>query len=232
MTKAARTVLKDAMYGIRIDLSHPVAVKYLERKESPLPGIDPLYSEALKACQNNGRYTAHNIKKNINVGYNRAKRILATINAAGADKPVVIKRGWGARAETKKKKAREILENESFADMTLTEVVKIYGTDIAFLDWLKAMKEIENINEKRLKNTQTRKELVNIKLVKNGVVKPFTTMSDKLITDGAKTIARRVTSMHGAGRSVKDCEIFVADQISTFIKRMKLDSLRVLRNNV
>ncbi len=231
MTKASRTVLKDAMYGKRIDASHPDSVKYLQRKESPVPGIDPLYSDALKACQENDRYTATNIKKNINVGYNRAKRILATIQAAGADKTVVIKRGWAARTETKKKKALEQLQgDESLADMTLREVVKTYGTDIAFFDWLKATKLIAEIEEKRLKNTATRDEFVSRKLIEVGVINPFDMMCDKLLTDGAKTIASRVTTMSGAGRSVEDCEHFVAEQISTYIKRMKAESLKVLRN--
>jgi len=113
VTKASATVLKDAVYGKRIDVSHPDAIKYLQCKESPAPGIDPLYSEALKACQENDRYTATNIRKNINVGYNRAKRILATIQAAGADNPVVIKRGWTAHNEAIKRAALEKLQSEN-----------------------------------------------------------------------------------------------------------------------
>ena len=138
--------------------------------------------------------------------------------------------GWAAHNEAKKLAALDALKNEPFADMTLKQVVKKYGTEAAFSDWLKAIKLIEDISEKRLKNAETISGLVNVQLVKNGVVKPFDMMCDKLLTDGAKTIARRVTSMHGAGHSVEDCEHFVADQISTFIKRMKAESLKVLRN--
>ncbi len=121
--------------------------------------------------------------------------------------------GWHKHNEAKKLAALEAFKNESLADMTLHELVAKYGTDTAFSDWLKAVRIIEDINEKRLKNSQTIGELVNVQLVKNGVVKPFDMMCDKLLTDGAKTIASRVTIMNGAGRSVEDCEHFVTDHI-------------------
>lgn len=119
---------------------------------------------------------------------------------------------------------------DDFLDMTLRVIVTRYGTKTAFLDWLKATKSIEDINEKRLKNAQTRGELVNRSLVKLGVIEPFDTAFNKLLTDGAKTIARRVTAMSGAGRSVEDCEAFVADQISSFIKPAKAKIARALKN--
>ena len=95
-------------------------------------------------------------------------------------------------------------------------------------DWLKAVKLIEDINEKRLKNTQTISELVNVQLIKAAVFEPFEMMCNKLLTDGAKSIASSVTTMSSSGRSFEDCEHFVADQISSFIKMMKTESLRVL----
>ena len=231
VTKAACTVLKNAVHGKRIDVNHPDAVKYLQSKESPAPGIDPLYAEALKVCQENGRYTMTNIRRNISVGDARAKRIIATIKAAGADKPVIIKkRGWGARNATKKQTALDSLKNAKFADMTLTEVVEIYGTDIAFLDWLKATKLIAEIEEKRLKNAATRGDLINRDLIKTTVIKVFYRAFNILITDGAKTIASRVITMHSAGRPVVYCEEFVSDQISTFIQRAKSETLGEIKN--
>ena len=178
VTKACKKALAPATSGRRIDVNHPAAIAYINKRT--------------------GNTT--------------------TVN------------GWTAHNEAKKLAALETLKNESLADMTLLELVAKYGTDTAFSDWLKSVRIIEDINEKRLKNTQTICELVNVQLVKNGVVKPFDMMCDKLLTDGAKTIASRVTTMNGAGRSVEDCEHFVADQISTFIKRMKAESLKVLCN--
>ena len=138
--------------------------------------------------------------------------------------------GWTAHNEAKKLAALEALKNEPFADMTLKQVVKKYGTEAAFSDWLKAIKLIEDIKEKRLKNTETIHELVNRDLIRTGVVESFDMVSDKLLTDGAKIIASNVTMMSSAGRSLEDCEYFVADQISNYIKMMKAESLNRLQN--
>ena len=258
VTRACATVLKGATVGKKIDANHKDTLKYIDDRvhgttNEPATGIDELYEAAIAVCRANQRYTQSNISRGLKIGVARAKKIFAMMQAAGTDKPgparapratttaTPVVRGTNKVNHTKKTAALENINNgtviheipddiNKFADMTLRELIQRFGTDIAFLDWLKATKSIEDINEKRLKNAQTRKELVNIKLVKNGVVEHFETMFNKLLTDGAKTIARRVTSMHGAGRSVEDCETFVADQVSSFIKPAKAKIARALRN--
>jgi len=117
-----------------------------------------------------------------------------------------------------------------FADMTLRELIQRFGTDVAFLDWLNATKRIEDINEKRLKNAATQGELVSRTLVKTGIIDPIEGAHLKLLTDGAKTIALRVTAMHSAGLQLPDIENFVSDQISSFIRPMKAKIKRSLKN--
>ena len=119
---------------------------------------------------------------------------------------------------------------EAFADMTLRELIQRFGTDTAFVDWLKATKEIEYINEKRLKNAQTQGELVSRELVKIGIIEPIDAAHIKLLTDGAKTITRRVTAMHSAERELDDIEKFVKDQITSFIRPLKAKVKRALAN--
>lgn len=224
------------------------------------PGLDLRYAEAIAVCNENGRFTVSNIARKLKMGFSRAEKILTMMQAAGMDKPrkvpppppppeikisKPVATGTVKRNLTKKTAAIENLnalidqgsmiheipkDIKNFAHMTLSELINRFGTDIAFLDWLKATKEIEIINEKRLKNAQTRGELVNRVLIKNGVIEPFDTAFNKLLTDGAKTIARRVSAMTGAGRSVEDCEKFVADQMSSFIKPMKAKISRTLKN--
>lgn len=263
VTKALRSGLRDAVDGKRIDAAHPAAVKYLQDKADaptpvsttePAPGIDPLYEAALQHCQGNGRFTATNIQRGCKVGYNRACKILALIEASGLNKTApppppkktnVITKGHTAKNNAKKAESlagitadiengrtlHEIPEDiKSFAHMTLAELIKRFGTDGAFVDWLRAVKSIEDINEKRLKNAVTRGELISVKLVKTGVIEHFDTAFTKLLSDGAKTIARRVLAMGGAGRTVPECEEFVADQISSFIKPAKAKIARALKN--
>ena len=223
----------------------------------PATGIDERYEEAIQVCRAKQRYTVSHIARSLKIGNARAKKIFAMMQAAGTDKPApagppgattttprVVKPTLAGTDKVKYTKKTAALANiesgtviheipediKNFADMTLRELIQRFGTDIAFLDWLKAVKEIENINEKRLKNAQTRGELVSIKLVKTGVIEHFEIAFNKLLTDGAKTIARRITAMHGAGKSVEDCEAFVADQVSSFIKPAKAKISRALRN--
>lgn len=144
-------------------------------------------------------------------------------------------KGWGARNEKRKAEAStltiEVPEDiTEFADMTLRDLMSQFGTDTRFLDWLKATKEIEMINEKRLKNAITKGELVSRELVKSGVIDPIDSAHIKLLTDGAKTITRRTTAMHDAGRSLDEIEKFVVDQISSFIRPMKAKIARTLQN--
>lgn len=259
VSKACVGILNDATEGKRIDANHPEVRKYIAHHTGGTPetlgtGIDELYEPAIAVCRANQRYTVSNISRGLKIGQARAKKIFAMMQVAGTDKPgpapppgattttaKSVVSGTRKVNHTKKSAALENINNgtviheipediKNFADMTLRELIQRFGTDIAFLDWLKAVKAIEDINEKRLKNAQTRKELVNIKLVKNGVIDHIETVFNQLLTDGAKTIARRVTSMHGAGRPIEDCEIFVADQVSSFIRPVKAKIARALRN--
>lgn len=119
---------------------------------------------------------------------------------------------------------------QAFADMTLRELIEKFGTDTRFVDWLKATQTIEAINEKRLKNAVTRGELVNRNLVRVGIIEPIDAAHIKLLTDGAKTIARRASAMTAAGREPEEIEKFVADQISSFIRPVKSKVARALAN--
>ncbi len=204
ITKACGSddLLKPAVVGKRIDLNHSSAVSYM-------------YAHPLK------------------------------VDSTVAPPPPVEekphKRGYAARNQTKKQNREPITDPEdmlhsipedirAFADMSLRDLVHRFGTDVAFLDWLKATKAIEDINEKRLKNAQTRGELVSRHLMKIGVIEPIDAAHIKLLTDGAKTIARRVTAMTAAGKSVEDCEKFVADQMTSFIRPIKAKVARALKN--
>lgn len=119
---------------------------------------------------------------------------------------------------------------QAFADMTLRELIEKFGTDTRFVDWLKATQTIEAINEKRLKNAVSRGELVNRNLVRVGIIEPIDAAHIKLLTDGAKTIARRASAMTAAGREPEEIEKFVADQISSFIRPVKSKVARALSN--
>jgi len=127
--------------------------------------------------------------------------------------------------------ARELPENIAvFADWTLQDIVNKYGTDAAFVDYLRALKAIEDVAEKRLKNAQSRGELINRHVVKSGMIDTLDGAFTRMLTDGAKTIATRTHSLVKTGAKVQDIEDLVAKQLSTFIKPTKSKITRVLRN--
>jgi hypothetical protein len=116
------------------------------------------------------------------------------------------------------------------ANWSLRDLVTKFGTDVAFLDFLKATKELENIQEKRLKNAKTSGELVSRAQIKIGVIEPINTAHIKLLTDGAKTIAVRVKAMVDAERDLTEIEEFVTKQMTSFIKPMKAHIVRGMKN--
>lgn len=146
--------------------------------------------------------------------------------------------GKKAANETKKQESLNsqndimaVPENiEKFADYTLRELINQFGTDIAFCDWLKATKSIEDINEKRMKASILKGELVSRKLVKIGILDPMNSAHTRMLTDGSKTIAKRLIAKHEAGDNIQELELFVSDQISSYLKPMKNNIKRTLSN--
>ena len=256
VTKAIANGLSAAMQGKRIDANHPLAIKYVKSK-TPVEqeivvqtvAVDPLHDQAVAYRESSGKTSVSALQRELKIGYNRAKNIVDAINGVYApkpqqkDEPVI--RGYAAKNDKRKKAPPEAIDPEAmlleipeditaFADMSLRELVTRFGTDIRFLDWLKSIKMIEDINEKRLKNAVAKGELVSRDLVKLGIIDPIESAHIKLLTDGAKTIARRATAMHSAERSLDDVEKFVKDQITSFIRPIKAKVARTLNqlNNV
>lgn len=119
---------------------------------------------------------------------------------------------------------------QAFADFTLRELIEKFGTDTRFVDWLSATQKIEAINEKRLKNAQTKGELISRELVRNGVIDTFNAAHLRLLKDGAKSIAAGVISKHSGGAELSEVEAYVSDILGSFIKPVKGKITRVLKN--
>lgn len=175
-----------------------------------------------------------------------ATRDVTAAPPAGVDKPPHVR---GTAAAKQKRKAESLAKIdlsadtplpaagpelpqhlEELADWSLRDIVARWGTDIAFIDWLKALKEIEVVAEKRIKNAQSRGELVSRRVVKEGVIDTIDGAFTRMLTDGAKTMATRVSALIQTGAKDREVEDFIAKQLSTFIKPTKSKITRVLRN--
>lgn len=219
-------------------------------------GLDPLYQDAVSSCQTEGRYSISFVQRSLKIGYNRAAAIVTVMKANGlipdkakeqptastpapatqkAPKPHV--RGHAAAKETRKREAAQqepIIavpdDIQAFADMTLRELIDKFGTDGRFVDWLSATQKIEAINEKRLKNAQTKGVLISRELVKVGVIDTFNAAHLRLMKDGAKSIAAGVISKHAAGAELSEVEAYISDILGSFIKPVKGKINRVLKD--
>lgn len=176
------------------------------------------------------------------------KEFYEKLNAAGLDQKAPHIRGRAAANETKKslalaeasaRETADINENmiheipddiQAFADMTIRELIQRFGTDTAFCDWLKATKSIEDINEKRLKNAQTKGDLISRVLVREHIIDTFNSAHLRLMKDGSKSIAAGVVSKHAGGADLPEIEAFVSDIVGSFIKPIKNKISRVLKN--
>ena len=219
--------LKDALVVDKIDLDHPNTQQFIKN----MVAMKTLDERVLKFCDETPNWTVETLRREFDIGQKTAKRLA---DLAGQSNRVTVQ---GSRIKTERKKSEpELPKHEvpedlrEYAHLTLTELIQEYGTDYRFVDWLKALKAIEDITTAKLKNAATKRELVSFNLVKVGVLEPVELAHIQLMTDGAKTIARRVYSMAESGRRVEDCEKFVSDQISSFIKPMKAKIVKAIKN--
>lgn len=256
VTKAAELSLKNCVDGKYLDANHPDALAYIEkiaRAKTPetLPGIDPLYENAVEACRAAGRWSANTICKGVGVGHIRANKILKQIEAAGV--PQSDARSDKVMTPTKKEphvrgpaivKQRRIAQDTedleeivlpdniaAFADMTIRDVIRKYGTAERFVDYLKALKEIGIMAEREIKLAEIKGQLISRDLVQKYVVEEFDAAHMKLLRDGSKTLAVQVAAMCAAKETPEDIEKFISEKITDFIRPVKTKISRALRND-
>ena len=117
-----------------------------------------------------------------------------------------------------------------FSHLSLADLCIKFGTDTAFVDWLKATKAIEDIHEKRLKNAEKEGELIARRIVQVGILDVLDGAWTRMLTDGAKTIAVRTAALVKSGATPVELEDLVSHQLSTFIKPTKSKMARAIRN--
>ena len=246
ISKACKGPLLDAVEGKFIDLNHKSAIAYLESKKNgkttpALEGIDSLYEEALEVCREAGRCSQTLLRDKLMIGSDRARKLVALIqnvNIQDFEKPAAekVKREEKARPHTRgtaAKKQQAIQEDDEelfelldrnvaqYADMTLRDIVRKFGTATRFAEYLRAMKEISMIEDREIKIAQTKGELVHRDLVSQLIIEPIDSAHVKLMRDGSKTIAVRMAAMHGSGADINEMQLVTSELIASFIKPVK-----------
>ena len=129
--------LVDAVEGKHVDLDHPAARAYLERR-----GVSP---EDVSSLANFGEGSSEDLAE------------LASI---------------------------------------LSPLTERFGTEPAFKEWLDALKKIEEIREKRLKNEALEGELISRELVKTHVFGAIESSNRRLLSATPQTITAAQTIIH------------------------------------
>lgn len=256
VTKAAKTSLLEAVNGKYIDANHAAAIKFMEKAAldktpPPLPGIDPLYEKALEACLESGLWGTPFLRSTFHIGGERAKKLRDQIKAAKeqsrAEKviPVALTEPKAPHVRgTALLKQKRIAADSApldevvipdniaaFADMTIRDVIKKYGTAERFTDYLKALKEIGIMAEREIRLAEIKGQLVSRAMVQTQVVEQFDEAHMKLLRDGSKTIAIQVSAMCEAGESIEDIEKFISEKITDFIRPVKAKIAKALRHD-
>lgn len=258
VTKAALRDLEPAVSGKYIDAAHPAAVAFVEkmaRRPTPesagkVPGIDPLYEKAIEVCREHGKWGQDFLRAHFRIGAERAQRLAALLRATKAKEkalevpppPKPEKKTPHVRGSALLKQKRIEADDEEleeiqipdnilkFADLTLREVIKKYGTAERFVDYLKALKEIQLIAEREIKMAEIKGQLVSRYLVQTQIVEQFEAAHIKLLMDGAKTISVKASALCAAGATTEEIEKMVAEKITDFIRPVKSKIERALKN--
>lgn len=220
ITKACKGVLKAALVGDRLDLNHPDVKEYIELKST---GSKRRHSKSKGAGAPTKRKPVNNLKT-------------TTPSNRGAVKKAATVTGTAAAKKAKQESVNlddtvPIPENLlPYVDLTLRELIEKFGTSVAFSDWLKSLKAIEDIEEKRLKNRATRGELIDRDFVKIHVFGNVEDLFSKLLNDSPSSLTSIAVDMVEAGETKEEITESIYKSISTLIKNSKSKILKALKN--
>lgn len=120
-------------------------------------------------------------------------------------------------------------ELDRIKDMQIIDVVRRFGTEDAYLGWLRSLKMIEDLEAAKLKNDKARGSVIDTELVRNHVMTLIDGTYRRFLGDTVKTIARRIMDMTKAGSTIEEIEAAVRDIISSQLKSVKEQSRKKLK---
>lgn len=107
------------------------------------------------------------------------------------------------------------------AHWPLIKIIRKFGTMSGFDTYLKSVKLMEEITERRIKNYKANGELVPKDAVVAQVFEPLDICFSRMLRDGSRAITSVLRNQVKAGDTFEQCEEEVKKQMSTFIKPVK-----------
>lgn len=224
-----------ARAGERVNLDHPDVVAYLKEKghevtpappEAPLPSAD---SDATPPVSPKGPRPKPAAPP---VPAKASKRKPSEPTAPPPTRPDPgAPAAPGAGAPAKGKRARPPKRDsaptpdaqgfvDELEDLTLIQICARYGTVSAYKAHLEAFEKRERALKYRLENEEAEGRLIERELVAR-VISSFDGANRKLLSDGPKTISRRLYAMARAEHTIEEAEATVHEIISSILKAVK-----------
>lgn len=225
VTKACAGQLKAARHGKRIDAEHPAARAYLDGKpDRPArPTVPPRADSTAPPAPKPSAPTPP------------AKK---TRSAPSAPTP---KAKPAAVSQTAPTPVNQSLPDEAWLSLprgtdqeiaaykaALLPIAKRFGGEVAFLNWLKALREMEVISKTRLDNAERAGHLVSRAHVKTHVIGLIDGSHRLVLTDGIKTAMGRAQSMTRSGHSLEELEAMGREVMSSHLVHVKDKALKAL----
>lgn len=245
VSQLTKKQLKAAMVRTQIDWVHPDTIFYRLKKADAAPiseAAAEAYAATVEEVRRTGRLSKTYIQQLTGLGRPSAYKLHDAIVALEGQIGEPLKGQAAVNREASRQElpppdaapagsdAQIPQAIQAYADMTLREVIRLYGTDQRFLEWLKATKEIEAIQANRIKNAEKVGELVNRDLIKKNVLDVLDGAFTRMLTDGAKSIAAQAHTMSKADMTVEEVEQMVSKQLTTFIRPTKSKMARGVRD--
>ncbi len=108
-----------------------------------------------------------------------------------------------------------------YGHKSLYELVAMFGSDLAFYEWMKGAELLEKVLERQRKNAEGMNLLVNQEVFKIGIFEPIDTLLRNILTDGADNIVQQVMALTKAGCTEVECKKYFVEIITSFIRPMK-----------
>ncbi len=209
---------------------------------------DKLYEEVARYCKKAGYWTQYSICKNFKIGKGRASKLIQAMALSGLKsqkeapkvpvkyEPPKPKPKPKPKARTKKTEVVKPVEADQdtqyglmeipadireLANWPLIKIIRKFGTARGFDTYLKSVKLMEEITERRLKNYKANGELVPKDAVVAQVFEPLDICFARMLRDGSRSITSVMINRVKAGDTFEQCEEEVKKQMSTFIKPVK-----------
>ena len=225
ITKAAVKAFPDALIGPRVDFDHPQVQRYLLNRDRGSTSM-PLGS-VTATCPPPAPGPSSKLSGGHSVGAAQSN------TAASLHRPPAkpsAPPGAAARDDDNREATPDDIAK--YANLTLDQLTRRFGTSTAFKDWLEARQRISAIREKDLKNDERSGRLITRELVKTHVFSHIEAANRRLLQDAATTIARRLYAAAKGGTPVEEAEQTVRDILESHLRPLKATAARVLRGGI